>query len=119
MLNFKIKKRANQPESEEVHEVGKHQAQILAVWGSPGCGKTTVSVKIAKHLAEEKCNSCAVRYDFTHDALYLSNGRVRKHMVPWQCTGSATCYKRAYRRKLYCPQKNKVSGNAWHVKRGK
>ena len=49
MLNFKIKKRANQPESEEVHEVGKHQAQILAVWGSPGCGKTTVSVKIAKH----------------------------------------------------------------------
>ena len=34
-------------------------------------------------------------------------------------SGSATCYKRAYRRKLYCPQKNKVSGNAWHVKRGK
>lgn len=65
MLNFKIKKRANQPESEEVHEVGKHQAQILAVWGSPGCGKTTVSVKIAKHLAEKKKNVILVLSDMT------------------------------------------------------
>ena len=29
-------------------------AQMLAVWGSPGCGKTTVAVKLAKHLAEKK-----------------------------------------------------------------
>ena len=29
---------------------------ILAVWGSPGSGKTVTAVKIAKHLAEKKQN---------------------------------------------------------------
>lgn len=28
--------------------------QVLAVWGSPGCGKTTVAVKLAAHLAQQK-----------------------------------------------------------------
>ena len=28
--------------------------QMLAVWGSPGCGKTTVAVKLAAHLAQQK-----------------------------------------------------------------
>ena len=29
---------------------------VLAVWGSPGSGKTTVAVKLAKHLADKKKN---------------------------------------------------------------
>ena len=28
--------------------------QMLAVWGSPGCGKTTVAVKLAAGLAQQK-----------------------------------------------------------------
>ena len=28
--------------------------QVLAVWGSPGCGKTTVAVKLAAYLAQQK-----------------------------------------------------------------
>lgn len=28
--------------------------QMLAVWGSPGCGKTTVAVKLAAYLAQQK-----------------------------------------------------------------
>lgn len=28
--------------------------QILAVWGSPSCGKTTVAAKIARHIANQK-----------------------------------------------------------------
>ena len=88
MLNFKIKKRANQPESEEVHEVGKHQAQILAVWGSPGCGKTTVSVKIAKHLAEKlkKNNSCC-RYGFTDDPCICPMDELENI---WSCNGTGS-----------------------------
>lgn len=30
--------------------------QVLAVWGSPGSGKTTVSVWLAKYLAAHKRN---------------------------------------------------------------
>lgn len=54
MLNFKGKRRENKSESKEEHETGKRQAQVLAVWGSPGCGKTTISVKLAKYLAEKR-----------------------------------------------------------------
>ena len=28
--------------------------RVLAVWGSPGCGKTTVAVKLAAYLAQQK-----------------------------------------------------------------
>jgi KaiC/GvpD/RAD55 family RecA-like ATPase len=47
---------------------------ILAVWGSPGSGKTITAVKIAKHLADRKKNVVllSVRYDRTHAALHLS-----------------------------------------------
>jgi MinD superfamily P-loop ATPase len=36
---------------------------ILAVWGSPGSGKTTIAVKIAKHLADKKKNVVLVLCD--------------------------------------------------------
>lgn len=38
-------------------------SQILAVWGSPGSGKTTVSVKLAKCLAEKRQNVLLVLCD--------------------------------------------------------
>ena len=65
MLNFKGKRREDKSESKEEHETGKRRAQVLAVWGSPGCGKTTISVKLAKYLAEKKKNVILVIADMT------------------------------------------------------
>ena len=39
------------------------QKQILAVWGSPNSGKTTVSVKLAAELAKQKKNVVIVHCD--------------------------------------------------------
>lgn len=38
---------------------------VLAVWGSPGSGKTTAAVKLAKHLADRKKNVALVFADMT------------------------------------------------------
>jgi MinD superfamily P-loop ATPase len=38
---------------------------VLAVWGSPGSGKTTVAVKIAKRLADKKRNAALLLCDMT------------------------------------------------------
>ena len=60
-------------EPEEVEITQESGGGVLAVWGSPGCGKTVTAVKIAKHLASQKkkCGVAALRYDRPHDALYL------------------------------------------------
>ena len=39
--------------------------QVLAVWGSPGSGKTTVAVKLAKYLAGRKKNVILLLCDMT------------------------------------------------------
>lgn len=41
------------------------QGGVLAVWGSPGSGKTVTAVKIAKHLADKKCNTALLLCDMT------------------------------------------------------
>lgn len=41
------------------------EPKVLAVWGSPGCGKTTVSVRLAKHLADKKKNVVLLLCDMT------------------------------------------------------
>lgn len=43
---------------------------VLAVWGSPGSGKTTVAVKLAKHLADHKKNVALVFADMTAPMLH-------------------------------------------------
>ena len=60
-------------ELEEVEITQESGGGVLAVWGSPGCGKTVTAVKIAKHLASHKKNVAltALRYDRPHDALHL------------------------------------------------
>jgi septum formation inhibitor-activating ATPase MinD len=45
-------------------------SSILAVWGSPGSGKTTVAVKLAKHLADHKKNVVLVFADMTAPMLH-------------------------------------------------
>lgn len=41
------------------------EARVLAVWGSPGSGKSTVSVKLAKHLADHRKNVLLLLCDAT------------------------------------------------------
>lgn len=64
MLNFKkggLFSRKVEPEPDDAEQ----GAQVLAVWGSPGSGKTTTAVKLAKHLAEKKQNVVLLLCDST------------------------------------------------------
>lgn len=53
MLNFKkdgIFTRSRMRKDEKSKPVGG----VIAVWGSPGCGKTTVAAKLAQYIANQK-----------------------------------------------------------------
>ncbi|WP_331655523.1 DEAD/DEAH box helicase family protein, partial [Aminipila sp.] len=66
MLNFK--KRSiftRQSAEEDIRQQQELQKGILAVWGSPGSGKTVTAVKIAKHLAQQKQNVVLLLCDMT------------------------------------------------------
>jgi cellulose biosynthesis protein BcsQ len=66
MFNFKkggifTRGTAGIPEEPEPEK----DAQVLAVWGSPSSGKTTVSVKLAKYLADNRKNVLLLLCDST------------------------------------------------------
>lgn len=66
MLNFKnnsIFQRGGIRDEEE--EMEQEEGCVLAVWGSPGAGKTTVSVKLADYLARKKKNVILIFADMT------------------------------------------------------
>lgn len=65
-MNFKKASifRRGGDEAEEVQTV-ETQGGVLAVWGSPGSGKTVTAVKIAKHLASQKKNVILLLCDMT------------------------------------------------------
>lgn len=76
MRNFKkdgIFTRSMEDASERMQGQG---CGMLAVWGSPGSGKTTAAVKIAKYLAEKKQNVVLLFCDMTAP------------MLPCICPGS-------------------------------
>ena len=52
-------------EPEELEPMEESGGGILAVWGSPGCGKSVTAVKIAKHLAAQKKNTVLLLCDMT------------------------------------------------------
>ena len=52
-------------ELEEVEITQESGGGVLAVWGSPGCGKTVTAIKIAKHLASHKKNVALLLCDMT------------------------------------------------------
>ena len=59
--------------------------QVLAVWGSPGSGKTTVAVKLAKYLAGKKKNVILLLCDMT--APMLPCRRTGMRAFPGQRSG--------------------------------
>lgn len=64
MINFNIRsifsRDGKQKETDSEKDVG-----VLAVWGSPSSGKTTLSVKLAKHLADKRKNVVLLLCDMT------------------------------------------------------
>lgn len=65
MLNFKKGGIFSRPSGEEACEPEAQGGGVLAVWGSPGSGKTVTAVKIAKHLAGRKKNVILLLCDMT------------------------------------------------------
>lgn len=65
-MNFKKASifRRGGDEAETIQAV-EAQGGVLAVWGSPGSGKTVTAVKIAKHLASRKKNVILLLCDMT------------------------------------------------------
>lgn len=59
--------------------------QVLAVWGSPGSGKSTVAVKLAKYLAGKKRNVILLTCDMTAPMLpCICRRRTWKVNIPWE-----------------------------------
>ena len=94
-MNFKKKSIFHRGANDEPEqEVQAENGGMLAVWGSPGSGKTVAAVKLAKALADNRD-----RY-FTNDLLYdLMCGifDIRSNRYdPSQSLASADyCYQRA------------------------
>ena len=68
MLNFKkgsifSRSEGNEDAYEEYEQ--EDQGGVLAVWGSPGSGKTTVAARIAKHLAGKHKNTILLLCDMS------------------------------------------------------
>lgn len=64
LLNFK-KKGIFKRNTEERKDEDILHGGVLAVWGSPGSGKTTLAVKMAKYLADRKKNVVLLLCDMT------------------------------------------------------
>lgn len=65
MLNFKKGGIFSRGGGESVEPEAIAEGGVLAVWGSPGSGKTTAAVKIAKHLADKRNNVIFLLCDMT------------------------------------------------------
>lgn len=64
MLNIKKHSIFSREEKRDCQEY-QDKGGVLAVWGSPGSGKTTVAVKLAKYLADRKRNVSLLLCDMT------------------------------------------------------
>lgn len=65
MINFKKNTIFSREEKEESVKEEILHGGVLAVWGSPGSGKTTTAVKLAKYLADKKKNVILLLCDMT------------------------------------------------------
>lgn len=65
MLNFKKAGIFSRSTDREDAIEPEERGGVLAVWGSPGSGKTTAAVRIAKHLADKRKNVVLLLCDMT------------------------------------------------------
>lgn len=65
MINLKKGKYfKRQFENEEIEEISLN-TKMLAIWGSPSAGKSTIAIKLAKKLSSQNKNVCLVFCDMT------------------------------------------------------
>lgn len=83
--------------------------QILAVWGSPGCGKTTTAVKLAAYLATQKRDVALLLCDMNTPMLpcICPPGIWRKSIL-WE----ASCLLPTYRNPWYSITASPIKGTA-------
>jgi signal recognition particle GTPase len=85
MLNFMKGSIFSRNTSKAIPEEQEPDAQVLAVWGSPGSGKTTVSVRLAKYLADRKKNVVLLLCDMTAPCCLVSARLPSWNAsVPWE-----------------------------------
>ena len=65
MLNFMKGSIFSRNKPAPSQEEAEQDVRMLAVWGSPGSGKTTVSVRLAKYLADHKRDVALLLCDMT------------------------------------------------------
>ncbi|MPL76129.1 hypothetical protein SDC9_21974 [bioreactor metagenome] len=65
VLNFMKGSIFSRGKTEPAPAEQEQAVQVLAIWGSPGSGKTTVSVRLAKYLADRKKNVALLLCDMT------------------------------------------------------
>ena len=76
-------------EPEELEPVVESGGGVLAVWGSPGCGKTVTAVKIAKHVGYVNAGTLEFLVDREgHHYFIEMNPRIQvEHTVTEMVTG--------------------------------
>ena len=76
-------------EPEELEPVVESGGGVLAVWGSPGCGKTVTAVKIAKHVGYVNAGTLEFLVDREgHHYFIEMNPRIQvEHTVTEMITG--------------------------------
>ena len=65
MLNFKKSTIFSREDKAEKQDEDTATGGVICVWGSPSSGKTTVAMKLAKHLADKKKNVVLLLCDAT------------------------------------------------------
>ena len=84
MLNIKKHSIFSREEKGNCQEY-QDRGGVLAVWGSPGSGKTTVAVKLAKYLADRKRNVSLLLCDMTAPMLPCICPRSEERRVGKEC----------------------------------
>lgn len=85
-MNFLKRSIFTRGSGEEESDWGQeNENQMLAVWGSPGSGKTTVAVKLAEHLARQKRDVALLLCDMNTPMLpCICRRRIWRKNIPWE-----------------------------------
>ena len=121
LLNFKKESIFSRRGVEEKASGPAVTEGLLAVWGSPSSGKTTVAVKLAKYIAEQKKNVVLVLCDMVAPMLpcILPASELECERSLGTILGSTHVTETILKSNLMTLKKNQFSYCAWNAERGK